>query len=101
MTQQRCKVLLPHCENREGFASAIEGARHVAEYVATLTVMPQLIKGWELHSMRADQGSVLVRGFCRNVICFGTSFWEKNSKNSPFLQTSAKRGALRRRAVVS
>lgn len=99
MIQQRCKVLLPHCENLQGFDSAIEDAQHVAEYLATLTVMPQLVKGWELHSIRADQGSVLVRVFCCNVSAL--ALLGENSKNSLFLQTLAKRGALCRRAVGS
>ena len=67
MIQQRCKVLIPLCESLEGFDSAIEDAQHIAEYLATLTVMPQLIEAWELQGIRADQGSVLIRVFCCNV----------------------------------
>lgn len=84
MIQQRYEVFLPHCESLEGFDSAIKDAPHVAEYVATLTVM--LIEGWELYGITTDQGSVLVRVFLSYHTCFGTSFWEKTLKIAPFCQ---------------
>lgn len=87
-------------EKLEGFDSVIKDAQHIAGYLATLTVMLQFI--WQdLRSIRAHQGSVLVRVFFVVTYLLWHFFLGENSEHIPLMQTWTEREDLCRRAVVS